>query len=86
MAHRVTVIVKPGVKRPGIEARDGVLTVRIRERAVEGAANAALIEALAAFFRVAPSRITLVRGAQSRKKLVEIDGLHDLQIHEEPNV
>jgi uncharacterized protein len=70
---RITVIVKPGSKSPGIEERgaDG-LVVRVRERAIEGAANAACIDALATHFGVAPSRVTLLRGERSRTKLFDV--------------
>lgn len=70
---RVAVIVKPGSKVPGIEANGDTLVVRVRERAVEGAANDAVIRALAKHFEVPPSRVTLVRGARSRTKLFEIE-------------
>jgi len=48
------------------------IVLRVRERAIEGAANDACIRALAGHFGVAPSRVVLVRGARSRKKVFEI--------------
>jgi len=45
-----------------------VLILRVRERAIEGAANAACIRALADAYGVAPSAVTLVAGARSRHK------------------
>lgn len=70
---RIAVTVKPGSKAPGIEQHPDGLIVRVRERAVEGAANAACVRALAQHFGVAPSRVTLLHGAQSRTKLFEIE-------------
>jgi uncharacterized protein len=64
----VDVLVKPGSKWPGISEEDGVLVVRVRERAFEGAANEACARALAARFGVAPSAVDLVRGARARHK------------------
>jgi uncharacterized protein YggU (UPF0235/DUF167 family) len=49
--------------------------IRVRERALENAANRACIEALAAALRVPPSSVTLVRGTASRHKMFEIAGL-----------
>jgi uncharacterized protein len=49
--------------------------LRVRERAVEGAANAACVRALAGALRVAPSSVTLLRGARGRRKVFEIAGL-----------
>jgi len=71
---RITVVVKPGSKRPGIDASpDGALTVRVAARAVEGAANEAVVRAIAAHFAVPRSRVTILRGHTARTKLVEVD-------------
>lgn len=42
---------------------------------MDGAANAACIEALARYLEVAPSRVALVRGPASRQKTFEINDL-----------
>jgi uncharacterized protein YggU (UPF0235/DUF167 family) len=64
----VDVVVKPGSKRPGLSTENGALVLRVRERAIEGAANAACVKALAAAYGVAPSAVTLVSGFRSRHK------------------
>ncbi len=46
--------------------------VRVDEKAVGGRANKRLVEILSEHFNVPKSRITLVRGAKSRDKTVEI--------------
>ncbi|GGO89759.1 UPF0235 protein [Nocardioides phosphati] len=71
--HGVTV--KPGSKKgPLVEvADDGSLTLFVRERAVDGAANDGVVKLLAAHFGVPKSRVTIVRGHASRQKLVDID-------------
>ena len=48
--------------------------VAVAARAVEGQATKAVLEAVAAAFGVRRSAVTLVRGATSRDKLVEIEG------------
>lgn len=72
---RYGVTVKPGSKKgPLVEvADDGTLTIFVRERAVDGAANDGVVKLLAAHFGVPKSRVTIVRGHASRQKLVEID-------------
>ncbi len=70
---RVAVTVKPGSKHSAVETGAAGLLLRVRERAIDGAANDACIRALAAHFDVAPSRVTLIRGARSRSKLFEIN-------------
>jgi uncharacterized protein YggU (UPF0235/DUF167 family) len=54
---------------------DGVLKVRVAAPAVEGAANAALINLLAEELSVARRAVRIVAGAASRQKLVVVDGL-----------
>lgn len=66
---------KPGSKAPGISVQDGSLVLRVRERAVEGAANDACIRMLAEALGIAPSRVRLLRGAHSREKIFGVDGI-----------
>jgi uncharacterized protein (TIGR00251 family) len=54
--------------------RDGVLAVRVTAAPVDDAANRALVKLLAKRARVAPSRVSIVRGARSRRKRVAIAG------------
>ncbi len=74
---RNTVAVKPGsTKGPLVEEQvDGSLLVYLRERAVDGKANDALVKALAKHFDVAKTRVEIVRGAASRHKVVRIQHL-----------
>jgi uncharacterized protein YggU (UPF0235/DUF167 family) len=51
---------------------DGSLRVRVRAAAVDGAANAALIELLAQQLGVRRSSVVIVRGTTSRAKLVAL--------------
>lgn len=71
---RYTVRVKPGSRRPGVEtAEDGALTVAVAARAVEGAANEAVVRALAEHFGLPRSRVTIARGHTARVKLVDVE-------------
>jgi len=71
---KYTVRVKPGSRKgPHVEASADGLTVHVRERAVDGAANEGLVTALATHFGVARSRVEIVRGHASRVKHVEVD-------------
>ncbi len=69
------VSVKPGSKRPGISRENGVLVVRVRERAADGAANAACVRAIAQEFGVAPSCVELIHGKRGRRKRFAIRGI-----------
>jgi hypothetical protein len=74
---RLTVAVKPGSRRPRIARAGDTVVVAVRERAVEGRANAAVVAAVAAWLDIAPSRVTLERGAGGRTKRLDVDGLDD---------
>jgi len=54
--------------------------LRVRERAVEGAANDACVRAVAEALAVAPSRVALVRGHRGRIKTFAVDALDAGQI------
>ena len=54
-----------------------VLKVRVRARPIDGEANDALIRLLAKSLGVSKSSVTVVRGVQSRSKMVVVDGLDD---------
>jgi uncharacterized protein YggU (UPF0235/DUF167 family) len=70
---RVAIRVRPGAGRTVVGGEhDGALIVRVRERAVDGKATAAALEALAAALDLRPRDIVLVSGATSRTKIVEI--------------
>jgi uncharacterized protein len=67
MVDVISVRVKPGSRKgPLVEtAVDGELTVYVRQPAVEGKANEAVVRLLAKHLGVAPSRLVLVSGATS---------------------
>jgi len=72
-AVRVTIRVRPGAARTQVGGpHDGALVVRVSERAVDGRATAAALAALASALGLRPRQVTLVSGATSRTKVVEI--------------
>ena len=80
---RLPVKLTPGASADRIDGWDvdadgrPVLKVRVRARPVEGEANAALILLLAKSLGVPRSAVSLARGGQSRRKMIEIDGIDD---------
>ena len=74
MTEIVVVRVKPGSKKgPLVETgADGELTIYVREQAVDGKANAAVVRLLAEYLGVPRSRIELASGATSRTKRFRI--------------
>jgi hypothetical protein len=74
VAELVSVRVKPGSRKGPLVERgdDGTLTVYVREPAVDGKANTAVIRLLAEHFGVPPSRVELVSGGTARQKRFRI--------------
>lgn len=70
-----SVRVKPGSKKGPLVEVDGqgTLMVYVRQRAVDGQANEAVVEVLAGHFGVAKSRVAIMRGQASRIKMVRIE-------------
>jgi hypothetical protein len=69
---RIEVTVKPGAHENKVEEIDSGLKVSTTAPARDGRANEAVYQLLAEYFEVAPSRIKILRGHTSHKKLVEI--------------
>lgn len=66
---------QPGAKRTGVcGLHDGRLKLRLAARAVDGAANSALIDFLAERFGVRKRDVTIESGASSRRKRVSVAG------------
>lgn len=74
MTRRVLELhVQPGARRTEFAGlHDGRVKVRLAARAVDGAANAALIEFLAEEFGVPRRNVTIEQGLRSRRKRVSI--------------
>jgi uncharacterized protein len=72
----VSLLVSPksGSNRVG-PVENGVLRVRVKAAAVEGAANAALTKVLAEATGISKSNIQLIAGHASRRKLVLFRGI-----------
>jgi uncharacterized protein len=70
---RLALRVTPGARSEGIELGEGVLLVKVRAKPESGKANDAVLGLLAKALDLAPSRLSLLRGATGRDKLVLID-------------
>ena len=51
---------------------EDVLEVRVDETAVDGRANKRLLELLSEYYKIPKSSVTIVRGARSRDKIVDV--------------
>lgn len=62
----------PNSRKPGVEPFAGGLKVRVAARPEGGKANAEVVELVAKHFGVPAARVRVLRGASSRRKVVEI--------------
>ena len=74
LSMRFSIKVVPRAKQIGVvPAAEGTWVVRVREPAVDGRANVAVIAALAEHFNVKARAVTIVHGQTSRRKLVAVN-------------
>jgi uncharacterized protein YggU (UPF0235/DUF167 family) len=69
---RLALRVTPGARLERLEIGDGALLVKVRAKAKDGEANAAVVALLAEALGIAASRLRLLRGATGRDKLVQL--------------
>lgn len=70
---RITVRVQPGARHPSVGGSvDGALVVRVAARAVDGKATEAAMRAVAEAFGVPRRAVSLVAGAASRRKVLDV--------------
>ena len=70
---KIFVKARPNSKAESIEKVDDThFTVAVKEPPVKGRANAAISKALADYFGIAPSQVSLVSGFSSKQKVFEI--------------
>jgi hypothetical protein len=74
MPEILSVKVHPRSKAPGVERlADGSFRVRVRAAPERGQANREVLERLADFLGVPPSRLAVVRGETSSAKRVRLE-------------
>lgn len=71
---KITVAVKTNSKVESVEQQgDGTYLIRVRVPPIEGKANERIRELLSEHFKIPKSRIELVSGPKSKKKIFEIE-------------
>jgi uncharacterized protein YggU (UPF0235/DUF167 family) len=60
--------------------REGVLVVRVTAAPVDGRANEALCRLIAKRLHVGRRRVSVIRGAGAREKLVRVEGLTSQEV------
>lgn len=74
-AGRIVIHVVPRARRTEVAGTHGdAIRIRVAAPPADGAANAALLRFLAEQLRVPASRIRIVAGGTSRRKIIEVEG------------
>jgi len=77
---RILVQAHPGAKKNAVvRSEEGVWHIKVAAPPIEGKANRALIEFLSEILDVPKSRISIEKGATSRRKLVVVEGMAEAQ-------
>lgn len=69
---RLALRVTPGARLESLTIEDGRLLAKVRAKAEDGKANAAVIGLVARAIGAPPSAIDLLRGATSREKMLRV--------------
>ena len=78
---RLRLHVMPGARQEGIAGwQGGALYLRVRARPERGRANEAALRLLADRLGLPRAALAIIRGATSREKPVEVDGLSEDQL------
>lgn len=64
--------VTPGARSEAVRIEGGTVYLRVTAPPADGAANAAVLRLLASAMTVPPRKLTLIRGATGRVKLIGI--------------
>ena len=74
MTQKVNIKVKPGSKKGSFvqTSLTGDLLVYVKEPAVDGMANSAIVKLMADYYDTAKSNVKIVGGLKSRNKIIEI--------------
>lgn len=69
---RLAIKVTPSAREESVTLGEEPVLIKVRALADEGAANEAVIGLVAKALGIAPSRVTLLRGATSRQKMLRV--------------
>lgn len=71
---RITITVKPNSKQvPLVVNNGGDIVVYVRQQAIGGRANEAVINLLAEYYDVPKTRVTIIKGHSTHRKVIEVD-------------
>ena len=77
----IGIYVQPRASKTEISGmHDGMLRIRLAAPPVDGAANAALVAFIAARLDIAKSKVRVISGLASRRKVVRVEGMTEATV------
>lgn len=81
MNTRIDIYVQPRASKSEIAGlHDGRIKIRLAAAPVDGAANAELVSFVAQRLGIAKSKVRVVAGESSRRKVLEVDGVDEATV------
>jgi uncharacterized protein (TIGR00251 family) len=81
MATRLDLYVQPRASKTEVVGmHDGRIKIRLAAPPVDGAANAELVSFVAELLGVAKSKVRVVAGESSRRKMIEVEGADEQKL------
>ncbi|MFC2070246.1 DUF167 domain-containing protein [Chloroflexota bacterium] len=78
---RLVIRVQPNARQNEVQGfREGILYIKIVGPPVEGKANQELVSYLSDILGIAKSRLSIMKGATGKRKLISIRGLNQKQV------
>lgn len=78
---KLEIIVQPNSSKSLVEIIEGQIKIKVNAPAIDGRANAEAIKLMAGFLNVKKSSIKIISGKNGRKKLLEVEGFTEEQLH-----
>ncbi len=75
----IEIKVIPSSKKREIIFEDNNLKIKLISKPQDGKANKELIETLSKKLKIAKSKIKIIRGEKTRNKIIEIEGIENLE-------
>ena len=70
---KISALIKPNSREDGVsEGAAGDFLIKVKSPPKGGGANEAVIKAVADYFGVSRSRVSIIKGSRSRQKTIEI--------------
>jgi len=72
LSKKISVFIKPNSRQEKIEHSESGYIIYVKELPIENRANNALVKLIAEYFKIPKSKVKIISGFKSRRKVLEI--------------